>query len=42
MKLMNINYICEASLRKGPDVAKKFEIYVDLNRASHDKSVKNN
>ena len=33
---------CVASLQKGPDVAKKkiIEIFADLNRAGHDKSVK--
>ena len=33
--------ICVASLQKGPHVAKikKIEIFVDLNRAGHDKSV---
>ena len=31
---------CVASLQKGPHVAKiKIEIFVDLNRAGHDKSV---
>ena len=34
---------CVASLQKGPHVAKiKNEIFVDLNRAGHDKSVKKN
>ena len=33
--------ICVASLQKGPHVAKiKNEIFLDLNRAGHDKSVK--
>ena len=32
--------ICVASLQKGPHVAKiKNEIFVDMNRAGHDKSV---
>ena len=30
------------SLQKGPHVAKKIEIFIDLNRAGHDKSVKKN
>ena len=30
---------CKASLQKRPDVAKKQEIFVDLTRAGHDKSV---
>ena len=35
--------ICVASLQKGPHVAKiKIEIFLDLNRAGHDKSVKKN
>ena len=35
------NLICVASLQKGPHVAKiKNEIFVDLNRAGHNKSVK--
>ena len=34
------NLICVASLQKGPHVAKiKNEIFVDLNKAGHDKSV---
>ena len=33
-------YIWETSLQKGPDIKKKIEIFVDLNRACHDKSVK--
>ena len=34
-------YICVASLQKGPHVAEiKIEIFVDLNRAGHNKSVK--
>ena len=34
------NYICVSSLQKGPHVAKiKIEIFVDLSRAGHDKSV---
>ena len=39
--LFNSGYdICVASLQKGPHVAKiKNEIFVDLNRAGHDKSV---
>ena len=33
-------YMCVASLQKGPHVAKiKIEIFVDLSRAGHDKSV---
>ena len=36
-----LNYICVASLQKGPHVAKiKIEIFLDFNRAGHDKSVK--
>ena len=36
-------YICVASLQKGPHVAKiKNEIFVDLNRAGHDKTVEKN
>ena len=31
-------HICEASIQKGSDV-EKIEIFVDLNRAGHDKSV---
>ena len=35
------NTICVASLQKDPDVAKrKNEIFVDHNRAGHDKTVK--
>ena len=39
--LVNFNVsICVASLQNGPHVAKiKNEIFVDLNRAGHDKSV---
>ena len=33
-------YICEASLQKGPEVPPKMNFFVDLNRASHDISVK--
>ena len=34
--------ICVASIQKGPHVAKiKNDIFVDLNRAGHDKSVEN-
>ena len=38
---MVIKYnICVASLQKGPHVAKiKIEIFVDLNRPGHDKSL---
>ena len=36
------NTICVASLQKDPDVTKNIEIFVDLNRAGHDKSVKKN
>ena len=37
---MYLLIICVASLQKGPHVAKiKIEIFVDLNRAGHDKSV---
>ena len=37
-----LNIICVASLQKGPHVAKikKNEIFLDLNRAGRDKSVK--
>ena len=40
-KLFGLHYhICVASLQKGPHVAKiKIEVFVDLNRAGHDKSV---
>ena len=34
--LTNKIQIWEASLQKGPDVAKKIEIFVDLNRAVYD------
>ena len=32
-------HIWDASLQKGPDVAQKIDIFVDFNRAGHDKSV---
>ena len=39
-----VHTICVASLQKGPHVAKiKNEVFVDFNKAGHDKSVvKNN
>ena len=41
LSMYEINDICVASLQKGPHVAKlKIEIFVDFNRAGHDKSVR--
>ena len=40
IQLKNMTKICVASLQKGPHVAKiKIEMFVDPNRAGHDKSV---
>ena len=41
--VISIYSICVASLQKGPHGAKiKIEIFLDLNRAGHDKPVKKN
>ena len=38
--MYGFSYICVDSLQKGPHVAKiKNEIFIDLNRAGHDRSV---
>ena len=42
ISVIYIHTICEASLQKGPEVAKKIEIFVDHNRTGDDKSVKKN